>query len=530
MPGFINPLWLIALGLIPLIRWLHRWQSPLSSWPVSALFLWKNPTADQQAGKEKRPPEPAWRRRALAAAFMITALSGPYLQSESRSLTVWIDDSLSLGTIENGSTRLETLFARLASALEEHDPAWEEITLRSLTNPGRAQHYSAGDFGAIDPDDWQAGRSAEPANLTIPFLTAQSSHWLLTDGATQDVHTWAQQASLQRVIQAGVQTENSALTKLAVRRGLGEADRLDVLVAIHNAGLDADTRQLEIRDGQKLLQTTDVSLKAGETFYWQAQLAVSGKSISAFLQPSDYLDHDDMLTVDLGQLEPVSTHVDETCGPALMRALSTHPRLKIENSATMASLLVTCQPNFIMNEAQPIAQIRVVTAPTERIAEAPTWFSYEGVFQHLSLPGEWLSAATWPDDITFSETKIILRAGDQPLVALHDRGNSLPLIVYTVIDMGHPLFIAQAEYAAFVATLVDLASGRLLLDEVISSSRDPLQSNIRPTPVNAKLMRSTPVQQATAKPLSSVFIIAALLLLALDAALLVRAREVAASA
>jgi len=152
MPGFINPLWLIALGLIPLIRWLHRWQSPLSSWPVSALFLWRNSTADQQAGKEKRPPEPAWRRRALAAAFMITALSGPYLQSESRSLTVWIDDSLSLGTVENGSTRLETLFARLASALEDHDPAWEEVTLRSLTNPGRAQHYSAGDFGAIDPD------------------------------------------------------------------------------------------------------------------------------------------------------------------------------------------------------------------------------------------------------------------------------------------------------------------------------------------------------------------------------------------
>jgi hypothetical protein len=483
-----------------------------------------------QAGAEKRQPEPQWRRRALAVAFLIAALSGPYLKSESRILTVWIDDSLSLATLENGKTRLETLFATLLRDIEEHEPAWEEITLRSLTNPGRARRYSAPNFSAIDADDWQAGLAPESAASAIPFLSDESSHWLLTDGASSHVQTWAQQATLHHVIQLGLQTENSAITRLAVRRALGEDDRLDVLVTIHNAGLDTDSRKVELRVGQQLLQTGDWTLLSGESFHWQTQAGNSGESISAVLTPHDFLRADDKLSVDLSGLQPVPVFVDTACTPSLLRALSTHPRLDIINVMSSASLLMRCQPDFAARQIRPIAQIRFVTGEAAPVSEQPTWFPYERVSNNLALSRDWLSSASWPDEIVRSKSNDILRAGTQSLLVVHNSGGGMPLIVDTVINMGHPLFTAQAEYAAFVATLVDLAIGRQLLDETISAGRDAGRSNIRPALVDARLVRSTPARKSSVRPISSVFLWAALLLLALDAGLLIRARMVRANA
>ncbi len=78
MPGFLDPIWLISLAVIPLIRWLHRWHAPMSAWPVSAIFLWDSAIQDDAPGKKKRPPDPAWRRRALMATFLIGALANPF--------------------------------------------------------------------------------------------------------------------------------------------------------------------------------------------------------------------------------------------------------------------------------------------------------------------------------------------------------------------------------------------------------------------------------------------------------------------
>ena len=68
MFGLLQPWWLIALGVIPLIRWLHRRQAPLSSHAVSAVFLWQAEAPVDAPGSEQRPPDTAWRRRALIAA------------------------------------------------------------------------------------------------------------------------------------------------------------------------------------------------------------------------------------------------------------------------------------------------------------------------------------------------------------------------------------------------------------------------------------------------------------------------------
>ena len=160
MPGFLDPLWFTALAAIPFIRWLHRWQVAASHWPVSALFLWDHANQVDAPGRTKKPPDPAWRRRALAIALLITALANPYWQNEVRSLTVWVDDSLSMFALENDKTRLAMVMESLSRELDRSESRWAEIQLRSLTNPGQVQLYSS----AFTPDSdvWQSGQPAEP--------------------------------------------------------------------------------------------------------------------------------------------------------------------------------------------------------------------------------------------------------------------------------------------------------------------------------------------------------------------------------
>ena len=283
MPGFFNPLWLIALGIIPLIRWLHRWHAPLSSWPVSALFLWERATPEQSAGITKRTPDPAWRRRALAAAMLLIALAGPYLSTQERVLSVWIDDSPSAFTIEDGDTRLATMLNALSEQLTIRGSNWADITLRSLSTPGRVQRFS--ESNPLSQDDWRTEEDASIQDTFLPVLAGTSVHWLLTDGASADVRAWAARASLERVIQSGLATENVAVTRIAARRSTDDTDELDVLVSVTNAGLAPADRKLALYGGDDLLQTINLSLLPGQTVQWQTRLVKSGDAITASMMP-----------------------------------------------------------------------------------------------------------------------------------------------------------------------------------------------------------------------------------------------------
>jgi hypothetical protein len=111
MIGVLHPFWFVALAVIPLIRWLHRWQAPMATWTVSAIFLWEDAIQDDAPGPAKRKPDPAWRRRATVAALLITALANPFWRQDVESLTVWIDDSLSMATRCRISHRMDRRFS-----------------------------------------------------------------------------------------------------------------------------------------------------------------------------------------------------------------------------------------------------------------------------------------------------------------------------------------------------------------------------------------------------------------------------------
>ena len=118
MLTFASPLWLFGILLVPVIRWLHRGGRQLRAVPVSRLDLWRRAAASSPAAGERRPPDPAWRRRALFTALLAIALAGPQLPEQRTDVTLWIDDSLSMLTREEHATRLAEGLAQVRSLLD----------------------------------------------------------------------------------------------------------------------------------------------------------------------------------------------------------------------------------------------------------------------------------------------------------------------------------------------------------------------------------------------------------------------------
>jgi hypothetical protein len=527
MIGVLHPFWLVALAVIPLIRWLHRWQAPMAAWTVSAIFLWEDAIQDDAPGPARRKPDPAWRRRAIIAALLVTALAKPFWRQDVESLTVWIDDSLSMSTLENGGTRLSAAMNSLSVALDETESSRALIELRSLSDPGRVVHYAGGD--TLDAETWQMDIPTEPIGPQASLMSSETNHWLVTDGASETVRTWAQRVPVDRFIQVGVTTENSAVTRLAVRRSLDSPDGLDVLVSLSNTGLQSDVRQLELRSRELLLQQAEVLLPPGQTIHWQTQVVAVEPSLSASLAPQDSLSADDKLAIGLQKFRPLVAVVGANCGTALRLALATHPALQVSNTATNPDLRVNCPRDQFPDASGPEAQIRALISSARPLESTPTWLPGAGVRQDLVVPADWISAAAWPGQIAAPGNELVFGTLDTPLVVKRDgtggSSSGRPAVVDTIIDMSNPLFTRQPEYPAFVATLVDLATGRDLLNESMVMSRNALASIVQPTQIDRRPGQAQNFQRTVNSSLSGFFVVMATLVLLLDLALILKTRR-----
>lgn len=499
MPGLLQPWWLIALGVIPLIRWLHRRQAPLSAYDVSAVFIWPDAAADTAPGPQQRPPDPSWRRRALIAGLLVVALAGPTLQRENAVLTVWLDDSLSMQTIEDGETRLAAAQQKLEIELERSDYA--EVNRRKLSDALPAQ------------------------------LDDTSAHWLVTDGAGESVRDWASRVQLDRVVTIGRLTENVSLSRLAVRRDIDD-DIFDVLVAITNTGDSPAERRVGLWNGDIEFQTAQVSLAPGQTVHWPTRVPAIDREITASLDASDALRDDDELSIAADDLVPVAVSIGPGCGAALRSALAAHPSLRIVGERATASLEVSCPRDAFpdtTNTPGRARRIRALIGDATPVAAAPVWLPPAGAAARLILPPEFISFATWPGPIDADRQRVLLKSGSAPLIAVTEAIGG-GTIVDTVIDLRHREFVRQPEYAALLAEVVDIAMGRAVLDAVTVQSRNEAESVIRPGAIDIDSTRSAGVLRTADVPLFRAFVLAALLVLALDIVLLFRSRRLAARA
>ncbi len=444
MLSLATPWWLLGLLLLPVIRWLHRGGRHRRSVPVARLGLWRAAVVSPPAAGERRPPDPAWRRRALLVALLCLALAEPQLPARQVGLTLWVDDSISMQTREAQGTRLAVALAQARSLVAKAETA--DVEVRALGDPW--QSLGPLTDAVVNTLAARAGRK-EPAAPPPALLRADRLHWLVTDGADAGLLDWPAGRRADRVIQVGAVTRNVGINRLSARRNPDEPEVVDLLLELTNGGNVAETRVVVFSTGVGEVVRSSQRVEAGASVLVMARVAAprpasvpvpaSGPTstgvpavpvevpapaqVVASLQPGDALAEDDRMVLDLAPLQRRQVAVDPACPTALVAAVASHPGLAVVPlSAAVADVVLDCTTP---GAPRAVASIGIRADRTPAQAAGPLQWSSR-VAEGSRLP---LSAARLQ---LFGRLEV--RPGDQVLLA---RGGE-PVIVSRAGAAGSP--------------------------------------------------------------------------------------------
>jgi hypothetical protein len=458
--SFAAPAWLLGLLLVPVIRWLHRGGPQLRRVPVASLAPWRKAAVAGPAAGTRRPPDPAWRRRALAVALLAVALAGPRLVAPVERITLWVDDSLSMLTQESGGSRLETGLAEVAAELAAQRRI--DVEVRTLGNPWQAfDGLEAETVEAVLSDAGQREPAAPPAGL----LRVDRQHWLLTDGADPALADAAADARFSRLFRVGEGTRNVGVVRLAARRSLGERDRLDLELQVRNGGNVTEQRVAVLATDSGEVTRASLTLEAGGTATLSARAPMPLK-VQARLEPGDALADDDVLVLDAGALATRRVAVDAACPKVLVAAFRTHPALAVAASGADAELAVDCGGAAV---ATALPRIRFLRDRASTAVDGlVTWSSSVGARQRRNLDASPLRtrgglAPTGDGD------EVLLAAGSTPLIV--QRRTAGAAVIETALDTESDT-LDPPQTPLLVAFLVDRVLSAALLDPVAVAARE----------------------------------------------------------
>lgn len=466
----VTPLWLLGLALVPLIRWLHRGGRHRRAVPVSHLGLWRGAAASPAGAGERRPPDPAWRRRALLYVLLVLALAQPQWPQQHPPVTLWVDDSLSMLTREPAGSRLVAGLAQARALLAETTLA--DVELRTLSEPWRS-------LGP--PTDVLAASLAASAGRQPPhpppaaLLRGDRLHWLLTDGAHAALLVWPAGRQPDRVIQVATVQRNVGLERLSARRNPDDPDRIDLLLRLSNGGAAPETRVLVwATEGGEMSRSTH-PLAPGTSVLVPASVPASAR-VRASLQPGDALAEDDQIELELAPLRRRRVATDATCPPALLAAVAAHPALApVATDAADAIAALDCGSRGRAPD-RPTILVRAEHVPTP-LAGPLRWSSTLAASGRLRLDGEDLRRAA----------RLPVRPGDEVLLAAAD--DSLIILragstrwLETSLDLGSAGRTSGPAIPLLVNLMFEQLFGAPLLDELAISDRGPAASQVVPAP------------------------------------------------
>jgi len=513
--SFATPTWLLGLLLVPVIRWLHRGGPRLRTVPVSSLALWRKAATPGPAAGARRPPDPAWRRRALLAALLSVALAGPRLAVPVGRVTLWVDDSLSMLTRESGGTRLETGLATVARELSSAGRS--DVEVRTLGNPWQARAGLTPEVVAVLVKE--AGQR-EPAPPPAGLRLADRQHWLLTDGADPRLTGPDAGAMYARVFRLGEATRNVGVVRLAARRSLREPDRLDVELQVRNGGDVVEERVALLESGSGEVARWPLRLEPGASVSRSA-VAPSSAGLRVVLQSRDALEADDTLALDAQTLAARRVAVDARCPAAILAALRTHPALRPAGVAAPAELAVECGASV---GTAAVPRIRFALDQVPEALDGPwTWSSNVGAAQRRRIEGLPLRAAGRLAPRADGDSQL-LAVGGTPLIVRRRTGGA-PLIE-TALDPESRGGVDRPAAPLLVALLVDEALSASLLDAVAVVERDAQSVMVAPRADPGVVTTSVGRQVTQSRDGTRPLLVAALLVLLWElAALLLRWRR-----
>jgi hypothetical protein len=505
---FASPAWLIvAASAAALIWWLHRRGEAETSRTVPAAFLF-DAAAEGAAARVSPRRDPHWRLRAAIAAAVCLAASGPeWIAHAPAPVVVWVDDSASLAAIDGGARRADALAARLAEEIARAGIA--EAELRSLRVPGRALALASPD--AVRIARWIAPIVDPPISPASRGEVPARAEWLATDGADTRIAPWAEAVRPLRVIQAGSETENVAVTAIVLRRAVDDPRLFDGYVEVANAGNGASSRVVTLRDdtGVEHLRAHPV-LAAGEIVRLKLRLEATAARLTARLDLADTLATDDALEATVAELRPLATYIDGACGTALRAAIAAHPGLRlVAGAAPPGGLRIACG-----RDAEGTAGLHLRTGgAAAALAGPPAWRASAGLLRDVRLDPKWLRAFA---DVREVGGEVLLADASRPLIS--QAGGR----VVVDLDLDHAALVELPAFPALVAGLVDRAAGRPVLDAMVRAERPIAAASIAPRRIADPGLAPPQIRQPNA--LAAIVLIIALVLLALDLALILRAR------
>ncbi len=466
-----TPMWLLGLLLLPLIRWLHRGGRHLRTVPVPRLELWRLAEASSPSAGERRPPDPAWRRRALLTALLVAALAGPQLPERRTDITLWVDDSLSMLTREEHGTRFAEGMAKVRSLLAE--VSHPNVEVRTLGDPWHGLGTpTEATIAAVIAGAGRKRPHAPPAAL----LRSDSLQWLLTDGADATLFEWPGGIQPDRIIQVAGVTRNVGLERLSARRNPDNPEKYDVLLKVANGGTSAETRVVVFAADGGELARFDLALDPGRSALVNASIPASSR-VRATLQPGDALVEDDGIVLDLGPLRRRRVAVDANCPAALRAAVAAHPALAIADAgASGAEAALDCGAR---GAVEGIASIRVLANRMPARLHGPLqWSPSVPESRRMGLDIERMQAAARlearPGDV------VLLGVGDMPLIV--SRAGATKLLE-TSLDFDSEDALRVPEVPLLVNLMFEQLLESRLLDEIAIVDRGVGSATVAPTAI-----------------------------------------------
>lgn len=500
MIGFAQPAWLLGLLLAPLIWYLHRSGPVLRRVPVPSLELWREAAASAATAGQRKRADPVWWRRAAIAVLLSLALAGPQWSEPAPPVTVWLDDSLSMRTVEAEGTRLEQGIALAQSALRE--ASVRDVVVRRLSEPATALRG----FAPTPAGAGQAVAEAREPRLPPPqALDPSRTHWLVTDGADADVNAWAVAAPIAQRLQAGRAAGNAGITRVSARRQLDDDDAFAVQVRVLNGGSAPATRTLQLLADGRQLDARTIELEAGAAVTFDFVTTVAGSSITAQLSPGDALARDDALSLDPSALVRLAVRLDTRCAEPVRRAVQAHPALRVADSDE-AQLAIDCGAAQGASDTPRIVLASGTTADLE--AESMLWSaSARSLQQRLAgqLPTRARGSLAAPAD----RDLVLLASGVTPLLIQRDGS---PRVVESALDVEAPGFAQSPGLPLLIAALADITLDDTLLGQTVSTDRGDDASRVMPLELTPLPSVAAPAPEAAPLNLRPLLLLALALL------------------
>lgn len=505
-----TPAWLLGLLLVPALWYLHRSGPILRRHPVASLDLWQDDGARAAQAGERRQPDPAWRRRAAILALLCIALAGPQWQRPAERVTVWVDDSLSMQTLEDGETRLDRGLGLAQAALRES--AVHDVVVRTLSDPTRA--YTSASTATMLAIRSHAGNK-EPQLPAPDALAPARAHWLVTDGADDSVNAWLAKSVVDRVLQVGSTSRNVGITRVTLRPQPADQDAGAIQILLRNGGSEPETRTVEVSSGSVLLGSHAASIDPGASVTLTQAVALPVQHVMARLVPTDALPQDDRVIVDVAPLTTIAVHVDPSCPVEVTRSVGAHPGLRATTGRD-TGLIIDCGSAW--GRDVPVPRVMLRQGPPEQ-------FDASSVVWPQAATGAPPRVASFQPrargrlDATRADDEVLLAAGHVPLVI---RRAGSPRTVETSLDLAAAELTGTDTVPLLFAFLADAALGTSLLDRSAGLARGDTASMVAPRATLEAQPPSLASTHGEGVPFVLPFVLLAAVLLAWDALSLAR--------